>query len=175
MRTFLLSLAVVPAVVAAATRGLSIGGHLEKENLPSTGQDWQSVSPNLEFQPNDFADEDEATANILRQARDRMLGTRSGTAAEYTMQFVNGDETYYSPYSQAWRLLGFYIDCNAPKGYQSDCDVYDEDGDNNNNDEDEDGEQAPCQRYLMWAAVRTRIRRRTSCDEICPDVVFICF
>lgn len=45
-------------------------------------------------------------------------------------------------YSQAWRYLGFYIDCNqAEDGYHERL-------------LQEDESYTGCLRYLMWAAVR---------------------
>jgi hypothetical protein len=67
--------------------------------------------------------------------------------------FIDGIETYYDEYSQAWRYLGFYIDCDAV--------VEDGDGEDRKNrgrglsgdDEDRSG----CMRYLLWAAVSNNI------------------
>ena len=133
----------------SAMRGMaSIKGLLDKNNLPTTGQDWISLGDKsafgLEYQPNDFDDEDPATARRLRAIRDRTL--LSWGTKDYSNQFIDGGETYYDEYSQAWRLLGFYIDCDSPYEREGDCDG----GGGGGNDNDE-GENCP--RYLLWAAV----------------------
>ena len=125
-------------------------------NLPTTGQDWitldgqsdRRAASGLEFQPNDFADEDPETARRLRAIRDRSLYyfAGEGDPEGYSKQFIDGGETYYDEYSQAWRLLGFYIDCDSPYEREGDCDG----GGGGGNDNDE-GENCP--RYLLWAAV----------------------
>ena len=73
----------------------------------------------------------------------------------YSKQFIDGGETYYDEYSQAWRLLGFYIDCDSPYEREGDCGGG---GGAENNQEavqyDENGNPVKhCVRYLLWAAV----------------------
>ena len=149
---------------AAVIRGL-----LDKDNLPTTGQEWISLPDDgsgrsrIEYQPNDFADEsDPDTARHLRAVRDRFLLDGAGRD-RYSKQFIDGGETYYDEYAQAWRLLGFYIDCDSPYQYQSDCwGSDDKDGEGGGEDRengqevqyDEDGNIVRnCVRYLLWAAV----------------------
>jgi hypothetical protein len=48
--------------------------------------------------------------------------------------FVDSRNTYYDGYQQAWRYLGFYVDCYTKEGTKV------------------------CQRYLLWAAVRSKLR-----------------
>jgi len=90
---------------------------------------------------------DPANARRLREAQDRFL------RKDYSASFVDGMETYYSDESQAWRLLGFYIDCEARE------DNYAEDGRRmlarKLEGEDDDADSVACERYLLWAAVRT--------------------
>jgi hypothetical protein len=50
--------------------------------------------------------------------------------------FVDGTETYYDEYAQAWRFLGFYQDCDACADGSVDC-----------------VGNTICQRYALWAAV----------------------
>ena len=61
----------------------------------------------------------------------------------YSVQpYVDG-MSEYDEYQQAWRMLGFMIDCNT---------VVDDDADSHsgsNEDATEDG----CARYIIWAAV----------------------
>ena len=134
----------------SAMRGMpSIKGLLDKNNLPTTGQDWISLgdksASGLEYQPNDFDDEDPETARRLRAIRDRTL--LSWGTKDYSNQFIDGGETYYDEYSQAWRLLGFYIDCDSPYEHEGDCGGGGAGGGNGQD------EEAGCDRYLLWAAV----------------------
>jgi hypothetical protein len=66
-----------------------------------------------------------------------------------TRLFVDGSgDTYYDPYAQAWRLLGFYKDCNAcvnNGGENANA--------NANNLADCIQQGTTCQRYALWAAV----------------------
>ena len=175
MKSTLASIAATAGMVAAASTKPppteqsmpTIQGLLDKDNLPTTGQDWMSITDatgsRLEYQPNDFADEDPATARRLRAVRDRFLLDGAGRD-EYSKQFIDGGETYYDEYAQAWRLLGFYIDCDSPYETQSDCWGYDEDGggDQEGGQEvqyDKDGNVVRnCVRYLLWAAVSEVMR-----------------
>ena len=81
--------------------------------------------------------------------------TSSASSLSYENQFIYAGETYYNDYAQAWRLLGFYVDCNAPYNNNNECDWgNDGHGDDDNDNDDENGEQQPpCQRFLLWAAV----------------------
>ena len=162
---------------SSATRDMpSIKGLLDKNNLPTTGQDWISLggdksAPGLEYQPNEFDDEDPATARHLRAIRDRVLLSWGGTDKDYTTQFIDGAETYYDEYSQAWRLLGFYIDCDSPYEREGDCDG----GGGGGNDNDEGGVQydengniiKSCARYLLWAAVSEKEIYVSCCKLSC--------
>ncbi len=158
----ILSSAVASASASAhaATSLPSFRGLLDKNNLPTTGQDWISLDGQSEYQPNDFADEDPETARRLRAIRDRSLYssfTGEGDPEGYSKQFIDGSQTYYDEYSQAWRLLGFYIDCDSPYERQGDCG----NGDGGENRNDDGGVQydangnivRTCARYLLWAAV----------------------
>lgn len=58
----------------------------------------------------------------------RLLNDASSSQVEPF--FVDSRNTYYDGYQQAWRYLGFYVDCYTKEG------------------------QKVCQRYLLWAAVR---------------------
>ena len=98
---------------------------------------WYSMSDGgLEFQPasNKFA---------------RLLLSGTGSTSGYESEFIDGSETYYNDYAQAWRLLGFYIDCNAPHNNFNEC------GGEDDGQDSQDDSQPACQRYLLWAAVST--------------------
>ena len=159
----------------SAMRGMpSIKGLLDKNNLPTTGQDWISLGDKsgsrLEYQPNDFDDEDPETARHLRAIRDRALLSWGGN--DYSKQFIDGGETYYDEYSQAWRLLGFYIDCESPYEHEGDCGG----GGGAENDQqeavqyDEYGnviQNKNCVRYLLWAAVSKKKSILLCCVLFC--------
>ena len=121
----------------ATAKKMTIPGYIKKSELPNTGKDWISVSPDVEFQPSAESDSNPHVRNAL----ERLL---KGSTSEYENQFIDGTETYYNDYAQAWRLLGFYTDCNAPHNNYNECSD-DQDGGN-------DDDQPACQRYLMWAA-----------------------
>ena len=87
---------------------------------------WISLSRDLEFKPQD----QETSSSMLRSVQERFLG--------YSDVVVDGTETMYDQYAQAWRFLGAYIDCGAVEQQRRYL---------------EEGQQA-CQRYLLWAAVR---------------------
>lgn len=66
----------------------------------------------------------------------------------YSVQpFVEG-MSEYDEYQQAWRMLGFMIDCNIP--------AEDEDGDGHNSNS-EDTTEDGCARYVLWAAVSIKL------------------
>lgn len=67
--------------------------------------------------------------------------------------YADTTNTYYDGYQQAWRYLGWYVDCNggSSRYYQRSGHGGGKSGDNymiGNNF---------CQRYLMWAAVRSSV------------------
>jgi hypothetical protein len=123
---FLLSLASL--AIVSATR---LDGYLSKEDIPSSGRDWYTLDNGVEFQPSDNSD--------IRVEHVRKLWGKS--KKQDVPNFLDGSETYYDENAQAWRLLGFYIDCNH-------C----ENGDNEAACIQE-GQETTCQRYLLWAAV----------------------
>jgi hypothetical protein len=79
--------------------------------------------------------------------------------AQYRVQpFVEGVSDY-DAYQQAWRMLGFMIDCNTISSYNNN----NNNNQNNNNghsNDNEDGTGEGCTRYVLWAAVRLRLRLR---------------
>ncbi|KAL7534200.1 hypothetical protein ACHAWF_004752 [Thalassiosira exigua] len=142
----------------------------EQFDLRKAG-DWMSLSEDVEFLPlanaNDErkrskfnekggdgrADSDEGEAKVKprRKLAGRSLEDESARANSagaydaydpYSVQpFVEG-MSEYDEYQQAWRLLGFMIDCNAADG--------DESGSQRSGSADttDDG----CARYVIWAA-----------------------
>ena len=123
------------AILLSVVQAVLAGGRLHKTKLPSTGEDWIDMPEGASFQPATTLDQEKVVA--LKSAQRRFLG--------YDNQFVDGTETYYDDYAQAWRLIGFYIDCNA-KEYEQEAD------ERRKLQGGEDGGEA-CARYLLWAAV----------------------
>lgn len=120
---------------------IELEGYLDE--LPTTGREWMTLENGVEFQPSEDFD---FNYDLLHETADhhhRHLKQR----ATYDSQFVDGAGAYYNDYAQAWRLLGFYIDCNAPFNNVNEC--Y---GDYEQND-GHDQNEAACQRFLLWAAV----------------------
>jgi hypothetical protein len=114
-------------------------------DAPDMNGNWFSLEKgsSLEFQPSNDA------------ALHRSLGgggTTAGSTSGYESQFVDGSETYYNDYAQAWRLLGFYTDCNAPHNNQNECSDRRQRHRQLNGGGNNAGETPACQRYLMWAA-----------------------
>jgi hypothetical protein len=102
------------------------------------------------------AEEDEQPASSTSNNRE--------SNSQYRVQpFVEGVSDY-DAYQQAWRMLGFMIDCNTVS-------AYDQSQNNNNNknnghSNDNDGTGEGCTRYVLWAAVRCgRYRGLLSCIE----------
>lgn len=118
---------------------------LSSKTVPDTGNDWFSLKDRTEFQPAEA--KDPAKTPRLREAQRRFL--------RYDEQFIDGGETYYDEYAQAWRMIGMYIDCNVEEY------VDQEEGEGQEQqeaEENQDGDDAysnmgGCQRYLLWAAV----------------------
>jgi len=83
-------------------------------------------------------------SSFLRDARLLSSSSSSSTATF----LAESQTTEYDGYQQAWRLLGYFVDCQSASAQE-------ENGNNNNNNENnnnnDDGE-ASCQRYLLWAA-----------------------
>jgi hypothetical protein len=114
-----------------------------KENIPSTGKDWITLKEGVEFQPAiENYDEDPQVQEAVEHARLRFLSDgKESESSRYEAQFIDGSETFYAVPSQAWRYIGFYVDCN--EGYVP------VDWDRRRLEEDTVG----CGRYLLWAAV----------------------
>lgn len=130
-----------------------------------TNQEWTSLTERVEFLP--AADEGSPQ---LRHAQRRFL-------SYYSDHFVDGQETQYNDYAQAWRLLGLYVDCDAAaeerRRLEDGADDADENADEQeqqDNGDEEDGQEEEqqndeeeveeeendgdvCERRLLWAAV----------------------
>ena len=129
-------LATLPSVIAMGPPAELVKRKLMAKSLPDTGEQWSSLPNGIEFQP---------AANLSPLAKEhlRQLTKNAGAKESFQTMFVDGTETYYDEFSQAWRALGFYIDCD----YQGDG---------------EDGSASGCQRFMLWAAVRFLV-------HLCPS------
>jgi hypothetical protein len=127
-------------------------------DMPDTGEHWSTLQNGVEFQPGN-------NLSPLAQEHLRRLTTTNNdesdfTPSEYEKIFVDGMETYYAEYAQAWRALGFYIDCDycdPDKGcwWQTANGNSNNNNNNNDNNGDDDHDQPVmgCQRFMLWAAV----------------------
>jgi hypothetical protein len=105
-------------------------------------QPWFSLTPNLEFQLGEATNPD--NADRLGQAQRRFLSS-AGSAMK--SPYLDGSERYYEDYSQAWRMLGFYIDCTSAD--EADDRRRLDTRRRRRLDDDDDND---CQRYILWAA-----------------------
>jgi len=104
---------------------------------------WLSVSEDLEFLPNTDLPPLPKSPNKRKLEMEEGEDSTTGAWEEYdpysVQPFVEG-MSEYDEYQQAWRLLGFMIDCNS---------VDDDDGSGSGSEDvTEDG----CARYILWAA-----------------------
>lgn len=123
---------------------------IHDEDLPVENAEdkWQSLNLNVEFIPADGVD-----PHIVRrfleqdyygQAEEEAYGGMSGMDDIYNLEpFAYGVDEY-DEYQQAWRLMGFIVDCNP----MVDDDYYQNDGSGSGDQGTEDG----CARYVLWAA-----------------------
>lgn len=73
----------------------------------------------------------------------------SSTSSIYgTNAYADSSQTYYDGYAQAWRYLGWYVDCNGGSSRYYDRSEHSHSG---SGDQQVYGNNY-CQRYLMWAA-----------------------
>jgi len=109
------------------------GPYIPKAAFPGRDR-WTTVEEGVEFLPAEgFVGHDISglPPNLHRQLRSQLTNP-------YSVQpFVNG-ESDYDEYQQAWRYLGFVIDCDSYN--------YDDDS------SWDGGTGEGCQRYLIWAA-----------------------
>ena len=67
--------------------------------------------------------------------------------------YADSSATYYDGYAQAWRYLGWYVECNGGSNRYFQQDSHSHSG---SGDEQQYGNNF-CQRYLVWAAVSLTI------------------
>jgi len=105
---------------------------VRREDVPIDEEKWQSLNQDVEFIPSEGID-----PHILQRF---LSGTGSWTDIYQSENFAYGGDEY-DEYQQAWRLLGFIIDCNP----MVDDDYY---AQGSGDEVTEDG----CARYVLWAA-----------------------
>jgi len=118
---------------------------IREEDLPveSPGEKWQSLNEEVEFIPADGIDR-RLVERFLEQSEAETYGGTSGMEAIYDVEpFAYGVDEY-DEYQQAWRLMGFIVDCNP----MVDDDYYQNGGSGSGDAGTEDG----CARYVLWAA-----------------------
>jgi hypothetical protein len=155
-----LSLLLAKAGATMATNGND--KPMLKSRIPSTGNEWVSLKDGVEFQPA-MDHEDPKVSKAVEQARLRFLSqTSEGESSAYETQFIDGSETYYAVLSQAWRYIGFFVDCNGISR------------DNRMLEEGNGGDA--CGRYLLWAAVSIYLCSSVSAVGLvcCIAAVVVC-
>ena len=115
--------------------GLHVASQMAQEQFPL-------AQPRRRLQDDEEEEEDEEASSSS--------STKTEDNSQYRVQpFVDGVSDY-DAYQQAWRLLGFMIDCNNIQNSYS--------NNNNNNNQhsgDNSGTGEGCTRYVLWAAVRS--------------------
>ena len=133
-------------------RQADLNKYISGQNSINTDGQWRSVSEDVEVMMN---------TNLPPLPKSRKLdeteaSTTTGSYTEYdpysVQPFVEG-MSEYDEYQQAWRLLGFMIDCNG---------ATDDDGEQSGSGS-EDTTEDGCARYVLWAAVSTT--KRLICDR----------
>jgi hypothetical protein len=97
---------------------------------------WVSLQRNVEFLP-------ATTEGRIPYLDGRKLQSSSSYSSPYSVQPFVETESEYDEYQQAWRYLGFMIDCND----------YTYTGDDDDGGSGDGGTGEGCHRYVLWAAV----------------------
>lgn len=113
---------------------------------------WTKISDNVAFQQNtniNSADK-KGIDNAAEEAIHRFLGSqKTGQTTDFGVSpYENGmlsTGTEWNSYQLAWRLLGYYVDCNQNGNKK------------NRNLKDDGGGGDACTRYVMYAVVSGRI------------------
>jgi hypothetical protein len=137
------------AVILGAAPVAALRSFIDKPNLPGNLE--------LEDESNNWVSLDQKTEflQVLDGEAARRLESSTGGSSAInpyaTQAFVDG-EYEYDEYQQAWRYLGFIIDCDSSND--------DDDGGSGSYD---GGPGEGCSRYVVWAAVRTAGAGPSSC------------
>ncbi len=134
----------------ALVHSVSASSFRNNFDLPAD-KEWMSLTKSVDFMP---ASNNE-NSSLLRKAQNRLLNY-------YKDEFVDGLETQYDEYAQAWRYLGLYVDCNVYADNRRVLEEVEEEDEEVAEEEqaEEEVEQEEvvddgkvCKRYLLWAAV----------------------
>jgi len=88
--------------------------------LSFDGHGWVKLSNNVAFQSNPDLSMDRAMmTDATNEAIDRLLAS-SGTNPSYAYQSIDSSISY-DDYQLAWRLIGFYVDCNTTNSHGDGC------------------------------------------------------
>jgi hypothetical protein len=129
---------------------------INEEDLPinDSQNKWQSLNKDVEFIPADGISSDVVQRFLEQGDYSYSYGEEEETTSAYGgmsgMDKVYDVEPFaygvdeYDEYQQAWRLMGFIIDCNP----MVDDDYYENGGSGSGDQGTEDG----CSRYVLWAA-----------------------
>lgn len=135
-RTTMMSLTTLLLLLLASTSSVS-ANYIRQSDLPH--DEWVSVQRNVEYLPVLNYNNQKRRLEQEQDDEEEESSTTYYQDTFYNIQpFVDG-EAEYDEYQQAWRYLGFMIDCN--------------DGGSAAYDDDDGGTTGEgCHRYLLWAA-----------------------
>ena len=147
---------------------------VREEDLPieDPKHKWQSLNPDVEFIPADGIDprlvrrflEDEGSSSEQTSVPASM--SKSWASIYDVEPFATGEEEY-DEYQQAWRLLGFIVDCNP----MVDDDYYD-----NGHGSQDHGTSDGCARYVLWAAVSEhKIKKTLATECLFTSIMFLSY
>jgi hypothetical protein len=152
-----LALGLVAAANAAQSMPYVRMTDLQGVANPEKSQ-WVSMSKDIQFLPVDdlpkkrpskrarsLGEEEDEEEEEEYYADEDGTGEWEGYNPYSVQPFVEGMGDY-DEYQQAWRLLGFMIDCNS---------VSDEEQDDHSGSRDGETTEDGCARYILWAAVST--------------------
>lgn len=90
-----------------------------------------------------------ATADLLARQLKQI-----STDSLYQQSWADGMNQEWDDYQQAWRMLGFFVDCDDDSHWHYDDDYNAAQYNNNQHDsgDDEEYTDVGCPRYVLWAA-----------------------
>jgi hypothetical protein len=132
---------------------------LANDDAPVLVGPWTSLRPGVEYQLSQLLSMDDDFDGLpssinnsqkWREMQERVL--RSDNNNFHSQFLENSATTYYDEYSQAWRMLGFYIDCNANTDVRARVASGASYRRSHRQLNQGNAKYATCQRYLLWAA-----------------------
>ncbi|KAG7357356.1 hypothetical protein IV203_002044 [Nitzschia inconspicua] len=149
--------AILPRVQMSDIHNLIHAQHsFEEDTLPVTVQ-WTSLNPTMEFLPaSTAADIRRRLQNNGKTAFDMYYedfketqeDEDSQTINPYRIQPFTSGVNDYDEYQQAWRMLGFMIDCDVRDGDE----WYDGAQPSHSRDDNGSATSDGCARFILWAA-----------------------